>query len=159
MNWEIWQAAEAPRDKKGEVMKNLKKKIISIFLVLVMVLTMLPADMGVDTAKAADTTGSLTLTYRYGTNNLIQMNTNLPSDTPCVNFTTGDNECSIDQSGNTVQWVGWIGMDNVDGTIVLTFHFNNAFTAGQTYVLPKGAIFGFTDGKTYDGRESSGNTR
>lgn len=149
MNWEIWQGAESPGDKKGEVMKNLKKKIISIFLVLVMVLTMLPVDMGVDTAEAADTTGSLTLTYRWGTNNLIQMNTNLPSDTPCVNFGAGDNGCSIDQSGNTVQWVGWIGMDNVDGTIVLTFHFNNQFTAGQSYVLPKGAVFGFTDGKTY----------
>ena len=99
--------------------------------------------------SAADVDGELALTYRYGTNNLIQMNTNLPSDTPCVNFTTGDNGCSIDQSGNTVQWVGWIGMDNVDGTIVLTFHFNNAFTAGQSYVLPKGAVFGFTDGKTY----------
>ena len=128
-------------------MKNLKKKIISIFLVLVMVLTMLPADMGVDTAKAADTTGSLSFTYRYGTNNLIQMNTNLPSDTPCVNFTTDQNGCAIIQSGE--QKVGWVGMENVSGTVVLTFHFNNSFVAGQTYVLPKGAIFGFTDGKTY----------
>ena len=91
----------------------------------------------------------LSFTYRYGTGNLIQVNTNLPSDTPCVNFTVGDNECDIDQSGNTVQWVGWIGMDNVDGVIVLTFHFNNAFTAGQSYVLPKDALFGFTDGNMY----------
>ena len=91
----------------------------------------------------------LSFTYRYGTGNLIQVNTNLPSDTPCVNFTVGDNECDIDQSGNTVQWVGWIGMDNVDGVIVLSFHFNNAFTAGQSYVLPKDALFGFTDGNMY----------
>ena len=104
--------------------------------------------------KASMTTANapengLSFAYRYGTSNLIQMNTNLPSDTPCFNFTVGENGCSIDQSGNTVQWVGWIGMENVDGTIVLTFHFNNAFTAGQSYVLPKGAVFGFTDGKTY----------
>ena len=92
---------------------------------------------------------ALNFQYRYGTNNLIQVNTDLPSDTPCVNFTTGQNGCSVDESGNTVQWVGWIGMDNVDGTIVLTFHFNNAFAAGQSYVLPKGAVFGFTDGSSY----------
>ena len=98
---------------------------------------------------ANEPSDSLNFTYRYGTSNLIQVNTNLPSDTPCVNFTVGDNECDIDQSGNTVQWVGWIGMDNVDGVIVLTFHFNNAFTAGQSYVLPKDALFGFTDGNMY----------
>ena len=98
---------------------------------------------------ANEPSDSLNFTYRYGTNNLIQVNTNLPSDTPCVNFTVGDNECDIDQSGNTVQWVGWIGMENVDGVIVLTFHFNNAFTAGQSYVLPKDAFFGFTDGNMY----------
>ena len=92
---------------------------------------------------------SLSFTYRYGTDNLIQVNTNLPSYTPCVNFTADQNGCSIDQSGNTVQWVGWIGMDNVDGTIVLAFHFNNAFEAGQSYVLPAGAIFGFTDNSQY----------
>ena len=93
--------------------------------------------------------GSLNFAYRYGTATLIQVNTNLPSDTPCVNFTASENGCSIDESGNTVQWVGWIGMANVDGTIVLTFNFNNAFTAGQSYVLPAGAVFGFTDGNTY----------
>ena len=87
--------------------------------------------------------------YRYGTNNLIQMNSNLPASTPCVNFLTTDNGCDIDQSANLYQQVGWIGMENVSGTIVLTFHFNNAFTAGQTYVLPAGAIFGFTDGSKY----------
>ena len=101
------------------------------------------------TGVAENQTGSLTLGYRYGTNNLIQVNTNLPSDTPCVNFTTGDNGCSIDESANQYQQAGWIGMDNVDGTIVLTFHFNGSFEAGQTYVLPKGAVFGFTDGSKY----------
>ena len=40
-------------------------------------------------------------------------------------------------------------MEAVDGVIVLTFHFNNAFTAGQSYVLPKDALFGFTDGNMY----------
>ena len=92
---------------------------------------------------------SIGFQYRYGSANLIQVNTNLPTSTPCVNFTADQNGCSIDQSGNTVQWVGWIGMDNVDGTIVLSFHFNQAFSAGQSYVLPAGSIFGFTDGNTY----------
>ena len=101
-------------------------------------------------ATEAPEDGQISFAYRYGTNNLIQVNTNLPSDTPCVNFTATDNGCSIDQSGNTVQWVGWIGMANADGTIVLSFNFNNAFTAGQTYVLPASAIFGFTDGSVYE---------
>ena len=103
--------------------------------------------VSMETANAPS--DSLTFSYRYGTASLIQVNTNLPSDTPCVNFTVGDNDCDIDQTGNTVQWVGWIGMENVDGVIVLTFHFNNAFTAGQSYVLPKDALFGFTDGNMY----------
>lgn len=101
------------------------------------------------TGVAENRTGSLNFAYRYGTNNLIQVNTNLPSDTPCVNFTAGDNGCSIDQSANQYQQFGWVGMDNVDGVIVLTFHFNGAFEAGQTYVLPKGAVFGFTDNSKY----------
>lgn len=91
----------------------------------------------------------VTFTYRYGTNNLIQVNTDLPADTPCVNFLTTDNGCSIDQSSNLYQNVGWIGMENVDGTVVLTFHFNGTFSTGQTYVLPKGATFGFTNGSKY----------
>ena len=92
---------------------------------------------------------SLSFQYRYGTSKLIQMNTNLPATTPLVNFTAGDNGCSIDQSGNQYQQVGWIQMDNADGTIVLTFHFNSEFAAGQTYLLPAGEVFGFTDGNTY----------
>jgi mRNA-degrading endonuclease HigB of HigAB toxin-antitoxin module len=101
------------------------------------------------TGVAENRTGSLSLACRYGTNKLIQVNTNLPSDTPCVNFTAGDNGCNIDQSGNAYQWFGWAAMDNVDGTIVITFHFNAAFEAGQTYFLPAGAVFGFTDGSKY----------
>ena len=93
--------------------------------------------------------GVLNLSYRYGTNNLIQMNTDLPFSTPCVNFLASDNGCVIDQSGNRYQQVGWIGMDNVSGTVVLTFHFNSNFAAGQDYTLPAGCIFGFTDGNTY----------
>ena len=92
---------------------------------------------------------TLSFQYRYGTNNLIQLNTDLPSSTPCVNFLTTDNGCSIDESANQYQQVGWIGMEKVGSTIVLTFHFNSAFTAGQEYFLPAGAVFGFTDGNKY----------
>ena len=91
----------------------------------------------------------LNLQYRYGTNNLIQMNTDLPAATPCVNFLTTDNGCSIDESANLYKNVGWIAMERVSQTIVLTFHFNGSFTAGQNYTLPAGAVFGFTDGNTY----------
>ena len=35
------------------------------------------------------------------------------------------------------------------GVMVLTFHFGSQFKPGQTYFLPKGAVFGFTDGKKY----------
>ena len=93
--------------------------------------------------------GMLSFEYRYGTNNLIQVNTNLPASIPCANFLVTDNGCSIDQSGNPYQQIGWIQMDNADGTIVLTFHFNSAFASGQYYTLPAGAVFGFTDGSTY----------
>ena len=92
---------------------------------------------------------TLTLQYRYGTGNLIQVNTNLPADTPLVNFLTGDNGCVIDESANLYQQIGWIGMDKADSTVILTFHFNSAFRAGQTYTLPKGALFGFTNGLKY----------
>ncbi len=125
---------------------KFSKSFLAGLLALLLVLTPVMQPLY---ASAAESAGTMALEYRYGTNNLIQINTDLPSDTPCVNFTAGDNGCSIDQSGNTVQWVGWIGMENVNGTIVLTFHFNSAFEAGQSYVLPKGAVFGFTDGKTY----------
>ena len=92
---------------------------------------------------------TLSFQYRYGTNKLIQVNTDLPATVPCANFLATDNGCQIDQSGNRYQQVGWIAMENVGGTIVLTFHFNSAFASGQTYVLPAGAVFGFTDGSKY----------
>ena len=91
----------------------------------------------------------LNLQYRWGNGNTIQINTNLPATTPCVNFLATDNGCSIDQSVNKYQWFGWAGMANADGVIVITLNFNNAFAAGQTYILPAGAVFGFTDGNTY----------
>ena len=100
-----------------------------------------------EVTEPADTT--LSLSYRYGTANLIQMNTNLPASTPCANFLAGDNGCNIDQSANRYQQVGWIGMVKAGDTIVLTFNFNGNFSAGQTYFLPAGAVFGFTDGSSY----------
>ncbi len=93
--------------------------------------------------------GSVSFQYRYGAANLIQVNTNLPATTPCVNFLTTDNGCNIDQSANKYQQVGWIAMEKVGSTIVLTFHFNSTFAAGQEYFLPAGAVFGFTDGSKY----------
>lgn len=101
------------------------------------------------TMREFDPETQIGFTYIYGAANLIQVNTNLSSDTPCKNFTAGDNGCNIDQSGNAYQQMGWIEMTNADGTIVLTFHFNAAFSAGQTFVLPQGSVWGFTDGKTY----------
>ena len=126
---------------------KLSRSVLSVLLAVVMLLT--PLAIVPEAANVNDTNGAMELQYRYGTNNLIQMNTNLPSDTPLANFLASDNGCNIDQSGNAVQWVGWIQMLEDNGTIVLTFHFNQAFEAGQSYVLPAGAIFGFTDGKTY----------
>ena len=102
------------------------------------------------TGVAENRTGTLSFEKRaYSTSTLFQVNTNLPSDTPLKDFLTTDNGCDIDQSANTVQWVGSISMANDNGTIVLTFNFNKAFEAGQTYVLPKGAVFGFTNNSKY----------
>ena len=128
---------------------KLAKTLLAVTLALLLVVCPLLQPMDVSAANVNDTNGVLELSYRWGNSTLIQMNTNLPSDTPVANFLASDNGCNIDQSGNAVQWVGWIEMANADGTIVLTFHFNTAFTAGQEYKLPAGAIFGFTDGKTY----------
>ena len=92
---------------------------------------------------------TLSFQYRYGSNKLIQVNTDLPLTTPIQNFLTTDNGSCIDESKNQYQNVGWIAMENVNGVIVLTFNFNSPFTAGQTYCLPIGAIFGFADGSQY----------
>ena len=93
--------------------------------------------------------GNLALEYRYGAANVIQVNTNLPASIPCANFLVTDNGCSIDQSANKYQQVGWIGMTNADGVIVLSFNFNSNFSAGQDYFLPAGSVFGFTDGSKF----------
>ncbi len=86
-----------------------------------------------------------------GSAKLIKFSTNLPTDTPCVNFLSGDNGSDLKQDDiNKYQQVGWIGMSEVTEKIILEFNFSNDFLAGQTYVLPKGAIFGFTNGKTYE---------
>ena len=84
---------------------------------------------------------------------MIQVNTNLPATTPVKDFLVTDNGCNIDQSANKYQLIGWIQMHNpaeTGGVVVLTFHFNSNFIAGQTYVLPAGAVFGFTDGNLYE---------
>ena len=130
-------------------MKNWKKRLIALFMAIALVVTMFPNSMGVSEVEAAQTVdGTLEFAYRYGTNTLIQMNTNLPASTTLKDFLVGDNGCNIDESASA-HLVGYISMANADGTIVLTFNFNDAFTAGQTYILKKGSVFGFTDGKKY----------
>lgn len=91
---------------------------------------------------------SLNLVNEGSTDNYIKFTTTLPTDTPTVNFTTGQNGCEVDQSANKYQQVGWIAMSK-DTTINFGFNFNNKFLPGQSYCLPQGAIFGFTDGKKY----------
>ncbi len=94
-----------------------------------------------DTAQTTEPT-ELTFNYRWGTAGLIQYNTNLPSDITVENFITDANGCEVLQEGKIV---GWVGMDNVEGTIVLTFHFNDNdnFVKGQSYTVKKDSIFGF----------------
>ena len=43
--------------------------------------------------------GTVSFECRYGTANVIQVNTDLPASIPCTNFLATDNGCSIDQSG------------------------------------------------------------
>ena len=102
-----------------------------------------------DPEPEPEPTPEVTFEYRSGNAEYIQVNTSLPADTPLENFTAGDNGCALDETQNQYQNVGWIGMDNADGVIVLTFHFNKAFEKDQTYVIAKDSIFGFTDGKSY----------
>ena len=127
-------------------MKNWKRRILALFMSIALVVALLPNGFGASKAEAAAT--DLTFVYRGGNKELIQVNTNLPSGTTCASFTAGQNGCNIDQSANDYQQVGWIGMDNDNGTIVLSFHFNNAFEAGQTYILKQGSVFVFTDDET-----------
>lgn len=127
-------------------MKNMKKRVLSVLLICTMILSCFGV-MGEGQKVQAATTSVLDLKYRWGTSNLLQVNTNLPTTTPIANFLAGDNGCNITQGGD--QAVGWIGMTDASGTIVLTFNFNNVFTAGQTYTLSVGSVFGFTDDNTY----------
>lgn len=93
---------------------------------------------------------TVAFTYSSGNSKMIQVKTDLDKTTPCVNFLTTDNGCSIDESENLYQHVGWVGMANDSaGAVYLAFNFNSAFESGQTYYLPKGAVFGFTDGHKY----------
>lgn len=87
----------------------------------------------------------LKLEYRYGTERVIQYNTNLPADITLKDFTIDENGCKVTQEGKTVGWVSMIKAD--DGKIVLAFNFNEGdeFVAGGSYTLKAGSIFGFTD--------------
>ncbi len=102
---------------------------------------------GTDWQTTPLTNDSLTLTYRYGTNNVIMYNTDLPSDTPIANFLVSDNGCQISESGS--QNVGYIEMLNADGTIVLAFHFNNAMQTRDEYTIGANSCFAFTNGLKY----------
>ena len=98
------------------------------------------ADISVPSEKT-----SMTAAYRWGNASVLQINTGLPSDTPLKSFLATDNGSEINQSGN--QNFGWAGMAADSGIIVITFKFNTAFSAGQSFGLAKGSVFGFTNGK------------
>ncbi len=98
------------------------------------------ADISVPSEKT-----SMTAAYRWGNASVLQINTGLPSDTPLKSFLATDNGSEINQSGN--QNFGWAGMAADSGIIVITFNFNTAFSAGQSFGLAKGSVFGFTNGK------------
>lgn len=100
------------------------------------------ADISVPSEKT-----SMTAAYRWGNASVLQINTGLPSDTPLKSFLATDNGSEINQSGN--QNFGWAGMAADSGIIVITFNFNTAFSAGQSFGLAKGSVFGFTNGKKY----------
>ena len=90
----------------------------------------------------------MTLAYRWGAANVLQVNTDLPASTPLKDFLAGDNGCSLDESASS-HLLGYASMANADGTIVLTFNANESFSSGEKYILNSGSVFGFTDGKTY----------
>lgn len=89
---------------------------------------------------------NLTLEYRWGTANILQYNTNLPSDTEQKRFELTENNCNVTESG--AQQVSWIGMDKTEGTIVLSFRFDNDYQKGEIYKLEAGSVFGFNGGKS-----------
>ena len=93
--------------------------------------------------------GDLDITYQSGSSKSIQVATSLPSDTPIADFTLSDHNCDVNEDANLYQRASKIQMENADGRILLTFCFDSDFTAGQTYTLPKNAVFGFADGKQY----------
>lgn len=135
-------------------MRKISKRILSFILTLVMILTMGLSGVVLESAKAADsgTTVNGSLGFELmsgGTDNKIIVKTDLPTNTPADNFTAGANGCDIDETSNTVQWVGWIGMKLENDAIVFTFNFNKQFTEGQQYKLPRKALFGFLDNKKY----------
>ena len=112
-----------------------------------MILTMGLSGVVLESAKAADSGATVSFVYRGGTAEYVQVNTTLPSDTECNNFLSTENGCNIFQP--ETQKVGWIGMDDANGVIVLTFHFGGNLAAGTTYAIGKGSVFGFKNGTSY----------
>ncbi len=98
-------------------------------------------------ATAPEVSKDVSLAYRWGNLNTIQFNTNLPSDIACESFTFAETESVVTEDGDKA--VGWIGMDNAEGTIVLTFHFNDDFAYGQKYSIKKDSQIIFKNGSKY----------
>lgn len=98
-------------------------------------------------ATAPEVRKEISLAYRWGNLNTIQFNTNLPSDMACESLTFAETSSVVTEDGDKA--VGWIGMDNAEGTIVLTFHFNDNFAYGQKYSIKKDSLIIFKDGSKY----------
>lgn len=96
---------------------------------------------------------SFDMTFRYGTKNLIQVNTTLPVDTMLTSFNGSEEGFALNQGVNEYQQMAYAGMDFVNSTnektVTIAFHFNKNFSNGQNYKMPKGAKFTFGD-KTYE---------
>lgn len=128
-------------------MKKISKKILSFVLSFVMILTMGMSGVVTESAKAADSTTTVSLVYRGGASNYVQVNTDMPTTL------TDGLVARADTSGCDFKQEGTINVHQVnlnvtdEPKVVLTFLFSGTLSVNDTIVWKKGTVFSFADTK------------
>lgn len=128
-------------------MKKISKKILSFVLSFVMILTMGMSGVVTESAKAADSANTVSLVYRGGASNYVQVNTDMPTTLTDGLVARADTPgCDFKQEGTLN--VNQVNLNVTDEPkVVLTFLFSGTLSANDTIVWKKGTVFSFADTK------------